>query len=150
MYRRGREGKSTHISKEYAEWKRDALSCLKLADVEPLSSTKWAFLVLISEKEAKDADNCIKPVGDLFSNNGYASNDVHVRFCAVIRTSRVPAGLCRIYVRAVEFEEREQVVSAFVSIFSQSTPDDAMSRGAAAGGALGGKHPPVRCVDGPA
>jgi len=128
MYRRGREGKSTHISKEYAEWKRDAAHAVQSLNLEPVVG-RYLLTILIPAKDRADADNRVKAVSDLLSRVCCViPDDKHAWQVTVRRDEAIHARLCRVIV---------------------STPDDAMSRGAAAGGALGGKHPPARCVDGP-
>lgn len=97
IWRRGKGGKTTHISAEYAAWKRDAELAVKSAGIEPISG-RYNLLLLIPSKDRADADNRIKAVSDLLVRSGMIPDDRHAWEVMVRRDDSIHPRLCRVSV----------------------------------------------------
>lgn len=126
IWRRGKGGKTTHISKEYAEWKREAAHAVKSLDLVPVSG-RYSLLILIPAKDRADADNRVKAVSDLLVACGVIPDDKHAWEVTVRRDETLHARLCRVIV---------------------STAPAAGLRGVVAGGPSVRKHPSDGWVNG--
>ncbi len=99
IWRRGAGGKTTHISQEYALWKREAEHAAKSAGIEPVAG-RYRLLLLIPSKDRADADNRIKAVSDLLVRVGLIPDDRHAWEVTVRRDDTIHARLCRVIVSA--------------------------------------------------
>ena len=97
LWRRGKGGKSTHISAEYAQWKQDARASLRRMDLAPVFGP-YRLLIEVSDRDKGDLDNRIKAVSDVLVSLQLTSDDRNAWEVAVRRNKQVHPRLCRVTV----------------------------------------------------
>lgn len=97
LWRRGKGGKSTHISPEYAAWKSDARASLRRMDLVPVFGP-YRLLIEVSDRDKGDLDNRIKAVSDVLVSLQLTSDDRNAFEVTVRRNKQVHPRLCRVTV----------------------------------------------------
>lgn len=97
IWRRGKGGKSTHISAEYAAWKQDARTTLRRMDLAPVFGP-YCLNIEVSDRDKGDLDNRIKALSDVLVSLALTSDDRNAWEISVRRNRQVHPRLCRVSV----------------------------------------------------
>lgn len=97
IWRRGKGGKTTHISAEYAAWKQDARAALQRMELPPVYGP-YRLVIEVSERDRGDLDNRIKALSDLLVSLKLTSDDRNAWEISTRRNKQVHPRLCRVSV----------------------------------------------------